>query len=231
MLDWSPHIRRNLKEELRPIYRRILTPVALWLLTLVYVGLFPTHHYTSDAINNLYFLESRNIAELWHTQHLLAQWPGFWLYQLLLSLVGEPLRAWQAMRLAHAVLAGATVALVYSAVFKLTHRFWLAILCAVVLWFSYGFWHYQSDPDIYSLGYASVALLMLAYITYLQSPTPRQAVILGLTAALAILAHQINILAVGLIALSLIYWTMRSDTISRRRLAWHSAIYAGSTLL
>lgn len=220
-----------MKEEFRPIYRTVLTPIVLWLLTLVYIVLFPTSHYTSDAINNLYFLESKNIIELWHTQHLLAQWPGFWLYQLLYSLVGHSMRAWQAMRLAHAFLAGATVALVYAAVLNLTHRFWLSILCAIGLWFSYGFWHYQSDPDIYSLGYVSVALLMLAYIAYLQFPSTRRAVILGLTAALAILAHQINVLAVGLIGLSLIYWTMRSGALSRRRVAWHSAIYAGSTLL
>lgn len=213
------------------ISRSVLTPTALWLLTTAYILLFPTHHYTSDAINNLYFLESGNLIELWHTQHLLAQWPGFWLYQVLHALVGDSIRAWQAMRLAHALLAGLTVALVYNAARKLTPTFWQAILSATVLWFSYGFWHFQSDPDIYSLGYFTAALLMVVYITFVQSPTIRHVTTLGLTAALAILAHQINVLAVGMVGLSLVYWMFRTDALARRRLVWYGTVYSGLVVL
>jgi len=180
--------------------------LSLWLLTSLYIALFPTRHYTADAVNNLVFIAGENHYELWHTQHLLAQWPGYWTYQL----AGGRLRAWEAMRVAHALLAGATVSLLYAAARELTGSQKIAVAGGLFLWFSYGFWHYQSDPDIYSAGYAAVALLFFAYVRYLSMPTTRRVVMLGVAAALAILMHQLNLEVVGLIGLSLIILRLRS---------------------
>ena len=179
-----------------------ITFLALWALTTLYIALFPTRHYTPDAVNNLVFIEEANRFELWHAQHLLAQWPGYWTYQL----AGGALRAWEAMRIAHAVLAGATVSLVYAAVQALTQSQRIAVVSGLFLWFSYGFWHYHSDPDVYSAGYATVALLMFAYVRYLSLPTSRRAVALGSAGALAILMHQLNVELAALIGLSLFFF-------------------------
>jgi hypothetical protein len=123
------------------------------------------------------------------------------------------------MRIAHALLAGATVALLYAAVLELTQSPRIAVGSGLALWLSYGFWHYQSDPDIYSAGYAAVALLMLLYIRYLRVPGTGRAIMLGLGAALAILMHQLNIELAGLIGLSLLVY---------RPARWkhHAALYA-----
>jgi hypothetical protein len=196
---------------------------ALWIAATIYILLFPTRHYTTDAVNNLVYIESSNLFELWHSQHLLAQWPGYWLYHLL----GGQLRAWEAMRLAHAFLAGATVALLYAAVLEATGRLWLAIISGLTLCFSYGFWHYQSDPDIYSAGYAAVALLILAYIRYLHKPTTGRLWGLGLAAALAMLLHQLNIEFAGLIGLSLMWFASRPLSPNRLAVTWkHVGLYA-----
>jgi hypothetical protein len=192
--------------------------LALWALTTLYIAVLPTRHYTPDASNNLLFIESQNGFELWHSQHLLAQWPGYWTYQL----AGGQLRAWQAMRIAHALLAGATVALVYATVLELTQAPRIAVGSGLALWVSYGFWHYQSDPDIYSAGYAAVALLMLLYIRYLRAPGTGRAIALGLSAALAVLMHQLTIELAGLIGLSLLVYRTRKQ---------HIALYAILCLL
>lgn len=198
----------------------LLVCLALWVLTTGYIWLFPTRHYTPDAVNNLLFIEQQNTFELWHSQHLLAQWPGFWLYRL----AGGALRAWEAMRLAHGVLAGATVAMAYATIDALTAKRRIAMIGALALWFSYGFWHYESDPDIYSAGYAAVALLMFAFVFYLLAPSVRRAGALGGAGALAILSHQLNVELAGLIGLSLAWmaWKTRS-----RGLVKHLITYAG----
>jgi hypothetical protein len=194
--------------------KTVLIFLVLWLLTTLYVALFPTHHFTLDAVNNLLFIEQQNRYELWHPQHLLGQWPGYWTYQL----AGGTLRAWEAMRLANALLSGATVSLVYAAVLTLTRSFRIAVVSGLCLWLSYGFWHYQSDPDVYSIGYATVALLLLAYTRYLDAPSTRRAWLLALAAAFAILMHQLNLELAGLIGLSLIY-------LARQNASWKTVVF------
>jgi hypothetical protein len=198
--------------------------ILLWLVTAVYIGLLPTLHYTADAVNNLTYLEAHNVFESWHSQHLLGLKPGELVYDL------SNLRAWQAMRVAQAVLGGLTVALLYVGLEELTQRRWLAIIGGLSLWLSYGFWHYSSDPDIYSLGYAAVALLMWSYVRFLRLPSNRRVTILGLSAALALLSHQINIELAGLIGLSLIIGAARKH--NNLVVNWrHVIIYAILSLL
>jgi hypothetical protein len=208
--------------------------LSLWLLTSLYIALAPTRHYTPDAVNNLVFIEGENRYELWHTQHLLAQWPGYWTYQV----AGGRLRAWEAMRAAHALLAGATVGLLYAATRELTGSQKIAIASGLFLWFSYGFWHYQSDPDIYSAGYTAVTLLFFAYVRYLSAPTAWRAVLLGIASALAILMHQLNLELAGLSLIVAAWSANRSISDSSRdptripRPAWrHVGLYAAISVL
>lgn len=201
------------------IRKRALIFAALWVLTALYIGLFPTRHYTSDAVNNLNFIEADNVFEAWHSQHLLAQLPSYYLYHALNS----ALRAWQVMRLTQAVFAGLAVAMVYLTLMELTGKMWVSILSALVLWFSYGFWHYNSDPDIYSLNYVAVALLMLLFARYIRL---RKAVgWLACGAAFAILAHQMNIELVGLIGLSLL-WLAWKRAVPWRHILWFGILAA-----
>ena len=198
--------------------------ILLWLLTALYIAFLPTRHYTPDAVNNLTYLEAHNIFESWHSQHLLGLKPGEWIYNL------SGLRAWQSMRLAQALLAGLTIALLYLGIEELTQRRWLAVVCALSLCFSYGFWHYSSDPDIYSLGYATVALLMWSYIRFLRMPSNNRVIILGLSASLALLSHQINVELAGLIGLSLIVAALRKP--DKLLVHWrHVIFYAVGSLL
>jgi hypothetical protein len=191
--------------------------IALWLATTAFVLLLPTHHYTADAVNNLQFIENGDVFELWHTQHLLAQWPGYWLYHL-----GGISRAWVAMRLAHAALAGLTVALIYLAARDLTRSTPIALMSGLALWLSYGFWHYASDPDIYIPGYAAVALLLWLYIRFLRQPDSGRLWLLSLAGALSILLHQLNLELAGLIGLTLMWLAWR------RQIGWAQVVvYAG----
>src|SRR5262249_41378300 len=104
----------------------------------------------------------------------------------------------------------------------------IAIISALVLWVSYGFWYFQSNPDIYAAGYAAVALLLLAYVRYLKKPTDGRLWALGLSAALAMLAHQGNLGFAGLIGLSLIWVASRPLPNDALRVTWKQvALYAG----
>jgi hypothetical protein len=204
--------------------RALYTFIVLWALTAAYIALFPTRHYTADAVNNLMYIEQRDWYELFHPQHLLALSPGFGLH-LALAIFRVDLPAWIAMRIAHAVLAGAAVALLYAALWTLTRSQKIAIGGALVLWLSYGFWHFSSDPDIYSLGYAAVALLMFAYVYYLRAPSTRRLAFLSFAAVFAILSHQLNLELGGLIGLSLI-WLAWRHTIAWRHVVVYAAVCA-----
>lgn len=198
--------------------------ILLWLLTSLYIAILPTRHYTPDAVNNLTYLEAHNGFESWHSQHLLGLKPGEWVYGL------TSFRAWQAMRIAQALLGGLTVALLFLGLEELTHRRWLSLICALSLCFSYGFWHYSSDPDIYSLGYVAIALLMWAYVRFLRLPSTKHVIVLSISAALALLSHQINVELAGLIGLSLIIGTLRKST--SIPINWkHVVLYAALSLI
>ncbi|MBI1281293.1 MAG: DUF2723 domain-containing protein [Anaerolineaceae bacterium] len=198
--------------------------ILLWLLTSLYIAVLPTRHYTPDAVNNLTYLEAHNGFESWHSQHLLGLKPGEWVYGL------TSIRAWQAMRIAQALLGGLTVALLYLGLEELTQRRWLSVICGLSLCFSYGFWHYSSDPDIYSLGYVAVALLMWSYVRFLRLPSTRRVMILGISAALTLLSHQINVELAGLIGLSLMIGAFRKS--ASMSINWKQVIlYASFSLL
>src|SRR5690554_3805236 len=96
-----------------PRLRIALTFIALWLLTSLLVWLTPTHYLTADAVNNLEYVTDDNRFELWHGQHLLALWPGYATARLTGS------AAYPAIRLAHALLAGATVGVFFLALHAL----------------------------------------------------------------------------------------------------------------
>lgn len=187
-------------------WSKSLVFILLWVLVAGYIALLPTRHYTPDAVNNLTYLEAHNSFESWHSQHLLGLKPGEWVYNL------TNLRAWQAMRIAQALLGGLTAALLYLGLDELTKRRWLSVIGALVLVFSYGFWHYSSDPDIYSLGYVTVALVMWSYVRFLRLPSTNRVIILGISAALALLSHQINVELAGLIGLSLMIGALRKSS-------------------
>src|SRR5215468_3219713 len=107
--------------------RILLLFLGLWLLTTAYLLFLPTRHLTPDAVSNLMFIEQRNVFELWHSQHLLGQWPGY----LLFAVTG--LRAYQGMQIAQAVLGGLTVALVFAGIRLLTHSNSLAVVSGLAL--------------------------------------------------------------------------------------------------
>ncbi len=173
--------------------------ILLIVLTALYILALPTRHFTSDAINRLEFTEGHNLFELWHSQHLLAQLPGYAAY-----LVLNNLRAYQAIQLIDALMSGITVAAIYAAARSLGAKGWIALLAGLAICFSYGFWHYATDPDVYSPVMMAVALLLLALIRYLNAPTNRRIVWLSLAAALAVLMHQMNVELAGLIGLALL---------------------------
>lgn len=207
-------------------YRALFAFILIWLLTTLYTVVFPTRHLTQDAISSLQSIETQNIFDLWHTQHLFGLFPGYLVYQL----SGGSLHAWQAVRIAHAFLAGGTVALLFSTLVVLTQRRILAIVCGMMLWFSYGFWHFQSDPDIYSLGTFSVALLLFTFANFLTRQTGKYSVWsmlwLGVVASFSILSHQMNIELVGLIGFGLIWLAWRAPKTERIR-AWQDVFIFG----
>jgi hypothetical protein len=205
-------------------WKRAWVFAALWALTALYIGIFPTRHYTPDAVNNLNFIEDHNVFEAWHSQHLLAQLPGYSLYDAL----NGTLRSWQVMRITQAISAGLAVALVYLTLMELTGKTWVSIFGATALWFSYGFWHYNSDPDVYSLNYVAVALLLLLFVRYLR--LRRGIGWLAGGAACAVLTHQMNIELVGLIGLSLV-WLAWRRTVPCRHIMLFGALTAALVIV
>jgi hypothetical protein len=173
--------------------RQVFLAGAFAVLALAYILTGPGNRTEADdAFWFAYDIESRSIRELMsseHTAHLLflPLARGLW---NLTGLVGLGIRAYDAIRLANCFVAAASVVLFgYTLWSRLRLSSFAAITAATGLAFSYGFWRYANETEVYALSILIIVGLCWACFSGLHSVGS-----VVLTAVLAALGGLIHIL-------------------------------------
>ena len=190
--------------------------VAAALLFGGYTATAPVNHSeANDAYGYAYSVETCATSQLWHSQHLLY-FPTARVLWLLARQMGLAERAFPVMVWFSRVCGVLSVLLL----FLLLHRrvtaperdpqksraLWLAAVAgAGGLAFSYGFWRYSNEAEIYTPG---ALLILLAWLAAAGRPTWRNAILSGILAAFACLMHILNVLP-ALAAIPVFYLAQR----------------------
>ena len=190
----------------------------------------PTNHSeANDAYDYAYRVETAATSELWHSQHLLYLPTAQGLFKLAHQL-GRADRAFPVM-LWFSRICGVLTVLVFFLLLRRrlvlmendpikSHALLLATLAGSGgLAFSYGFWRYSNETEIYT---PAAFLIMLAWLAAAGQPTLRNTILSGVLAAFSCLMHILNVLP-ALIVLPLFLLTQR-----RIRHAFVYGVLAGS---
>ncbi|TAN38998.1 MAG: DUF2723 domain-containing protein [Verrucomicrobia bacterium] len=171
------------------------------------------HSEANDAYGYAYSVETTATSQLWHSQHLVyfptAQGLFFFARQAGLADRAFPVMVWFSR------ICGVLSVLILFLLLRRSlterdpqkyHALCLAALAgAGGLAFSYGFWRYSDEAEIYTPG---ALLILLAWLAAIGRPTLRNAVLSGVLAALGCLMHILNVLP-ALVAIPIFHLTQR----------------------
>ena len=191
----------------RALRRRVvaLEALAVWLAVGVFylLTLAGNHTEAEDALMYLHDIRSGDAAAISHPYHLAYSWCGWLAYRVALALGygGGPLLPAQVLNALTGALGIATL--------------WVLLRTAVpgraaaltgcgLLAFSYGYWWYSVEVEVYILSAASLILCLLLAYRAAASPSWKSFGLLGIAHGLAVLAHNTNVLFVGVVAVALL---------------------------
>ena len=165
-------------------------------LLVIYNATLPTNLAAShDSIGYLELIEGSTTPWLFHAHHLLYAVLGraFWQMWLLLGYTGDALLPLQELNIIFACLSIVVLHMLLKRAFG--SRLISLLICTAVA-FSFGFWLYSSVVEVYMIPLFFLILsFSLTYYTF-QNPGLKVFVAIGVSNALAILFHQMNILFV-----------------------------------
>jgi hypothetical protein len=183
-----------------------LEAFAVWLvLSVIYLlTLAGNHTEAEDALRYLYDIRSGDASAISHPYHLAFGWYGWLAYQLSLAFgySGGPLLPVQ-------VLGAFTGALGIATLWVLLRTAAPGRVAAVagcgLLAFSYGYWWYSVEVEVYILSTVLlICSLLLAYHAAI-NPSWKSFALLGATHGLAVLAHNTNVLFTTVVVAALLF--------------------------
>lgn len=169
----------------------------LYLLTLT-----GNHAEAEDAINYANGLEEGLIGQALHPHHLL--WGGIgWIVHNVALALGREAGTLGELQAMNAVVGAAGLGFLWWWLRTLGLRPAAVALGCGVLAFSYGYWFYAGEAEVYVLGAALLIVCLAAAHRAVARPSLASFAALGAANALAVLAHDTNVLfaAVALAAL------------------------------
>lgn len=151
-------------------------------------------YYTFDSVSYAYsiwkFDQTGDRMALFHPHHLLFNLTGWLLWRLcrMLGYVGGPLEVLKSM---NAILGGIGIGLLNLTLRNvLTRSRALALLSAVGVGLSFGYWICATDGRVNMMSVVMLIAAFYALVVTMQSPTKRRAFATGIVAALAVLYHE-----------------------------------------
>lgn len=205
----------------RPSTRLLGAEAALIVATLsiLYLAtLAGSHNEGEDGIGYLLPIRNGHASTIFNPYHLIYNWLGWFVYHgaLTFGYDGGPLGPVQVL---NAFTGAVGIALLWVFLRSVVPRRLVASGACGILAFSYGYWGYSVDVEVYVLSAVLLlASLMLAHRAVMR-PSVRGFLLLGLANGAAVLGHNTNVLfaAVAVVAL-LISW---------RTLPLHNVIRCG----
>jgi hypothetical protein len=210
-----------------PTRRVALEALVVWfaLGTIYLLTLSGNHTEAEDALRYLYDIRSGDVAAIFNSYHLAYGWYGWLGYHaaLLLGYGGGPLLPVQVLN----ALTGALGIAVLWVLLRTVVPGRAAAGCGLLA-FSYGYWWYSVEVEVYILSAVLlICSLSLAYRVAM-NPAWKSCALLGATHGFAVLAHNTNVLFVTVTAVALLY---ASRTLPLRSVVRLVLVYAGAGIV
>ncbi len=162
------------------------------------------HSEANDALGYALTVEQAPAAQLWHSQHVLY-FPTAKLVFLAAQKIGLADRANPVLIWFSRVCGALTLLAAFLLLRRRAVAFSAALAGAAALAFSYGFWRYTNETEIYV---PALLLILLAWLAAAGAPRLANVIAGALLAALACLMHLLNVLP-ALAAIPLFYLLQR----------------------
>jgi hypothetical protein len=165
--------------------------LAVFVLALLIYLLIPTKMYYWDGVGFALTIEraGNDLASLFHPNHLIYNFVGYFAWRGLAAL-NISVRALGVLQGLNAVIAAATVCLVWRVLFELTASLRRATELAALFALSATWWKFATDADAYI---SSVFFLVFSFWFLLPEKRPRPMLVAALH-AVAIVLHQLALL-------------------------------------
>lgn len=146
--------------------------------------------YNFDGVACAMAIELGNLKHLFHGNHLLYGFLGFLFHHLLHS-IGLNVRSIISLQLMNCVLGSFSSVLFFLLLYRLTRQLQLSILYALGMVFSFGFWLWHLEAQVYPLGF--IFLVSATFVLFSQDHSKKY-VWVGLLHSLACLGHIVHII-------------------------------------
>lgn len=183
--------------------RREAALVAAALAVVYLLTLTGNHGEAEDAVNYASGIRDGLTGQALHPHHLLWGALGWLVHNAALALGRDGEGTLGELQAMNAVLAAAGVGFLWWWLRSVGFRRIAVVLACGVLAFSYGYWFYAGEAEVYVLAAALLVGCLAAAHRAAVQPSVRAFAVLGAVNALAVLAHDTNVLfaAVALTAL------------------------------
>jgi hypothetical protein len=194
----------------RSQYKKIAALTLFFSFFAVYSLLLTQNSYfTRDPIDVAVIIERSHWAKLFPADHLLYRLTGWTLYQL--GQIFNLRSALVPLQIISVVTGAGGVAIFFRTIDDLVNNRRIALLCALFLAFSYGYWRYAEEGMPYPVMMFFLAWSMALILKTGPDSRPSHFLLTGVVTALAALYHQMAFFLVLVVALAVFWHCGRED--------------------
>jgi hypothetical protein len=215
----------NAIEKPRDLYRWI--PWVLVPAVFIIYASHPTRKFYFDGVVFASIIEHGPYEALFNPHHLLYTWLFSEIHNIFEKIAGTDIKALYIMQWANIALGSIGVGLIWKLVYKLVRDKGLALLVVLLGCFSFTYWHYSTDADVYIIStvFLLIAADRLVNITCGDHPENRTPVLndfvfIGFFQALSVLFHQLNIFWTASVIGCLVFGTISGTRKERWKFWW-----------
>ena len=168
--------------------------ILLPLIFILYAS-HPTKRFYFDGVVFASIIEHGPFDKLFNPHHLLYTWVFYLITHATEQILGHAVRALYVMQWGNIFLGTICLGFIWKIILRLVDDRGFALLVTLLGCFSFTYWHYSTDANVY---FASLLFLLLAadrLEIVLRHRPPRNSdfVFIGLMQALSVLFHQLNV--------------------------------------
>ncbi|HEX9744458.1 MAG TPA: hypothetical protein VGB30_03435 [bacterium] len=181
-----------------------------------------TNKFYFDGVVFASIIEHGPPEKLFNPHHLLYSPLFYLIHRVLEGIFGPHILALKVMQWGNVLIGSIGVALLWGLIRRLAHDQGLAILVTLLGCFSFTWWHYSTDADVYML---STLFLILAadrveIVSRQRAPKNSDFIYIGIMQALSVLFHQLNVFFVVCVAACLFWKAIEGTKEERWRWWW-----------
>lgn len=185
------------------------TAILLWVGLCVLYILTLSAHPIWDSVEYAYAWERNDWWNIFHPHHLMAPATGWLLYRFLV-LLGYTGRAIWPMAVASSFFGASASTVLFSSLWKLTKHLYVSLISTLLFAVSIVVWRFSVEAGVYALATFVLLVALWFLLQYLEAPSLRRAIWVGVSAGLAIVAHEMNLIYAGLVGPLMLYRNRRN---------------------